>query len=236
SVWRAVNWKPGWNRWASTGDCACCRRRRSCPELHSAWAICTGMEHFRPTSLIGALRAENARAVPEWPSQPLENAHKKQKGRIKRPFHQGNKKGVSPACLYQGPQKRLLKDTKQLLCQFSYSGPGAVFQPTRRSVFSVLALLVVAFEVHAQFLDLAGQGVATPAQQQSGVATASGGVLEGRLDHDPLEGRHGDIQQVGLAAGQRLVGPLTQTLLPAAGRLAVLRRLQQLRRQVVDVH
>src|SRR3990167_11271277 len=109
-----------------------------------------------------------------------------------------------------------------------------VYLTVRRGL--IVAFFVVAADIHAQFLDLAGQGVTAPAQQHGGVATAACGVLEGGLDHDPLECRYGAVEQVRLAAAQGLVGPVAQGLFPVADRCAVLGLAEQLRRQVVDMH
>ena len=70
----------------------------------------------------------------------------------------------------------------------------------------------------------------------SGIATATGGVLERGLDHDALEGRHRLVEQVRLAAAKGQIRPVAQCLLPVVDwlRLAVL--VQQLGRQVADMH
>lgn len=84
--------------------------------------------------------------------------------------------------------------------------------------------------IHPQLLDLAGQGIAPPAQQHRRIATSPGRVLERRLYHDPFEAGHGTVEQVRLTACQRLVSPLTQRLLPVGDRGCILRQIQQFRR------
>lgn len=99
--------------------------------------------------------------------------------------------------------------------------------PTGAEGSAFLAVLVItARHFHAQFLDLAGQGVAAPAQQHGSVAAATSSVLEGSLDHDPLKGRDGAVQQARLATTQRLIGPLAQSLFPVGDGRRVLLQVQ----------
>jgi len=48
-------------------------------------------------------------------------------------------------------------------------------------------------DLQIQLLDLAGKGIAPPAQQLGRVLAATAGKLEGALDHDGLEFREGNI-------------------------------------------
>src|SRR5690606_3108840 len=75
----------------------------------------------------------------------------------------------------------------------------------RGPLSSVVAVVAVLVHLHAQFLDLAGQGVTAPAQQYGGIPAPAGTVLEGGFYHDPLEDGHRLIQQVADTAGQLLV-------------------------------
>ena len=56
--------------------------------------------------------------------------------------------------------------------------------------------------LHLQVLHLARERVAAPAQQLRRVALAALGVLQRDLDHDPLEGGGGLLQDVMLALHQ----------------------------------
>ena len=67
---------------------------------------------------------------------------------------------------------------------------------------------------NVEFLELAGQGIATPAEQAGGLLLVAMGVLQRRLQHDPLELGHGIGQDIDLAQRQLAGHPLLQLLLP----------------------
>src|SRR5690606_20252729 len=106
----------------------------------------------------------------------------------------------------------------------------------RGPLSSVVAVVAVLIHLHAQFLDLAGQGVTAPAPQYGGIPAPAGTVLEGGFYHDPLEDGYRLIQQVADTAGQLLVGPVAQPLFPVVGGGAGVRLVEQLRRKVVRQH
>lgn len=78
-----------------------------------------------------------------------------------------------------------------------------------------------------ELLELASQGVATPAKQAGSLLFVAMGVIQCRLQHDPLKLGQGIGQDVGLPQCQLTGDPVLQLLLPAAGqgRLAGLGRV-----------
>ncbi len=69
-----------------------------------------------------------------------------------------------------------------------------------------------------EFLQLAGEGVATPTKQARRLLLVAVGVLQRRLQHDPFELGHGIGQYVSLSQRQLAGYPLLQLLLPATGQ------------------
>jgi len=71
----------------------------------------------------------------------------------------------------------------------------------------LLASIVRPRIVHPQFLDLARERVAPPAEQTRGILAPSTGMFQGGFDHDALERRRGAIQQTGFTAPEFLICP-----------------------------
>ena len=72
--------------------------------------------------------------------------------------------------------------------------------------------------IRAQFLDLAGQGVASPAEQVGGIASSATGVFQGNVDQGPFKQGRGFIENAGIAHAELLIRPGLQILRPVPGR------------------
>src|SRR5579883_931731 len=75
---------------------------------------------------------------------------------------------------------------------------------------------------HAELLHLAGQGIATPAEELGGVLLQAIGLAQRHADEDALHLRHRLVEQPMRAGFERLLGPVRQARHPVV-RDAVLR-------------
>src|SRR5690606_39451153 len=80
-------------------------------------------------------------------------------------------------------------------------------------VFGGLVLVLPVAIAHAQVLELAGEGIAAPAEQLGGFLLAAPGALQGHLDHRLLEGGQGGVEDLPVAALDLRPGPALEAQL-----------------------
>src|SRR5690606_20700346 len=95
---------------------------------------------------------------------------------------------------------------------------------------------IVTTSGHPEILQLAGQGVAAPAEKVGGVSFAAGGVFERGFNQCPFKGRDRFAEQLMMAAGQCLVCPVTQGFFPVVSGGAAFFVVEQLRWQVFNMN
>src|SRR3569623_1033021 len=80
--------------------------------------------------------------------------------------------------------------------------------------YGFLVFVVAPYIAHAELLDLAGEGIASPAFFIRGVLATAAGVLERGGVLDAFEGGYGGVEQVAFAGAQALFRPVVEVHFP----------------------